>query len=145
MASAGLALFAVVLTVVANLVGLTGFPVSEDTVSRTSAIVSTSAPCDRSGAVERVRFSEGGREREVRFDGCGHAEGERVEISVPSGGGNAVVYAAGTEEGDGDRGESLGTLLLLTASAAGAAYAHLLRRAPRVQPTSPAGASQVLH
>lgn len=144
-ASTGLALFAVALAVMANLLGLTGFPVSKDTVSRMSAIVSVGAPCDRSGAGERVRFSEGGREREVRFDGCGHAKGERVEISVPSGGGNAVAYATGTEAGDGERGESLGTLLLLTASAAGAVYAYLLRRAPRVQPTSPAGASQVLH
>jgi hypothetical protein len=133
---AGLFLLAVVVTVAANVLGLSGFTASsEDVGTRVTATVSVGAPCDRAGANERVRFSQNGRDREVRFDGCGHAEGEQVDITVPPGAADdVVVHAAQAAVGDAAPTEGLGSLLLLTASTAGAGYAYLLVRGPRGAP-----------
>jgi hypothetical protein len=132
----GLFLFAVVLTVAANLLGLSGFTASgEDIGTRMTATISAGAPCDRAGANERVKFTQNGRELEVRFDGCGHTEGEQVEVTVPSGASDdVVVHAAQAAVGDAAPTAGLGSLLLLTASTAGAAYAYLLLRGPRGAP-----------
>ncbi|GAB3446793.1 hypothetical protein GCM10027436_38030 [Actinophytocola sediminis] len=139
-------LFAVVVTAVANLVGLTGFSAPIEQGTRVTATVMANAPCDDSGAGERVQFRQAGKDREARFDGCGHAEGELVEITVPPGeaGANTEVRAAQAAVGDGAPTAGVSTLLLLTACGAGAGYVCLLRRAPG-QPTSAAGDSQVLH
>lgn len=133
----GLFLFAITVTVAANTVGLTGFTAAaEDPGTRVTATVTAGAPCDRAGANERVRFTQGGREREVRFNGCGHAEGEQVEIAVPAtpAGEDLVVHAARAAVGDTAPTEGVGSLLLLAASTAGAGYAYLLRRTPRSLP-----------
>ena len=145
MLAAGVALFALLVTLVANLLGLTGFTVAEETATRVRATVSAAAPCVGPGAGgERVRFGEGGAEREVRFDGCGHSEGEQVEISVPDGatGDDLTVQAARTAVDGGDSGGPLGPVLLFVAAGAGGACAYWWRRG---QATSSGGDSQVLH
>jgi hypothetical protein len=133
----GIALFllAIGVTIIANTFGLTGFVAesSDDPGTKVTATVSAGAPCTaEGGANERVRFTLDGREREARFNGCGHAEGERVEITVPADPpATLVVYAASAATGDGTAGEGLGSILLVAASGGGAAYTFLLRRGPR--------------
>lgn len=128
----GLFLFAIAVTIAANMVGLTGFTAAaQDPGTRVTATVSAGAPCDRAGANERVTFTHRGQEREVRFDGCGHTEGEQVEITVPTTPTeDLVVHAAQATTGTAAPTEGVGSLLLLTASTAGAVYAYLLRRPP---------------
>ncbi|MCT2587343.1 hypothetical protein [Actinophytocola gossypii] len=132
----GIALFllAIGITITANAFGLTGFAAaSSDPGTKVTATVSAGAPCTADGgANERVTFTIDGREREARFNGCGHAEGEQVDITVPADPPpNLVVYAAQAATGDGTAGEGLGSVLLVAASTAGAAYTYLLRRPPR--------------
>ena len=95
----GIALFllAIGITITANAFGLTGFAAaSSDPGTKVTATVSAGAPCTAEGAAnERVTFSLDGQEREARFNGCGHAEGEQVDITVPADPpANLVVYAA---------------------------------------------------
>lgn len=128
---AGLFLLATLAAFLANTLGLLGFTASdEDTGTRVTATVSVGAPCTAAGAGERVTFAIDGRELEARFDGCGHTEGEQVEITVPAGAsdGDLVVQSAQAAVGDGVPGEDVGTLLMVVASGAGAGYAYLLRR-----------------
>lgn len=135
----GIALFllSIGVTITANTFGLTGFvATSSEPGTKVTATISAGAPCTaEGGANERVRFTLKGQEREARFNGCGHAEGEEVEITVPPDApADLVVYAAEATTGDGVAGEGLGSLLLVTASAGGATYTFLLRRGPRTTP-----------
>jgi hypothetical protein len=127
----GLLLLAIVAAVLANTLGLSGFTASTGGGgTRVTATVTAGAPCTTSGASERVTFTIDGREREARFDGCGHADGEQVEITVPAGD-DSLVQAAQATVGAGVPGAGVGSLLLVTASLAGGGYAFLIRRGPR--------------
>lgn len=135
------------------------------------AKVIRSEPCNPPGAMETVEFTVGGQTRRADFNGCGHRDGEPVDIRLTAG--NSVVGAADATTGSSDTGEGLGLVLLVVAGVAGAAGGVLVRRgpvggaifpkarptpraarvtllveapAPRlVQATSAAGETQVLH
>jgi hypothetical protein len=105
----------------------------EDQGTKVRATVVTSVPCNRPDATETVKFTIGGRAHQARFDGCGHAKNEPVEVTVPSGPlpANVLVHASDAATGDQEAGEGLGLLLIVVSGAAGAAYAFVLRRGPR--------------
>jgi hypothetical protein len=128
----GVVLLAVVIAVLANLFGLLGGEVA-DAGRTVSAAVVTGAPCTDSGAAETVKFTLDGTEREARFDGCGHQEGELVEIAVPDNAGddNLVVHAAEATTGTDGPGSGLPFVLIILSGMAGAGYAFLVRRGPR--------------
>lgn len=105
---------------------------------RVEARVIGAQPCDRSGAMETVRFSVDGRDREARFDGCGHRPEEPVEVLVPAGDSD-VVHAAAATTGESGNARRLGLLLLALSGVAGAGYGLLVRRGPRGTPLRPLG------
>lgn len=134
-------LLAVASATLASTLGLTGFTASAENVgTRVTATVSAGVPCGGSAATtETVTYGADGRERRARFDGCGHTEGELVEITVPPDAPDDVlVHSAGATVGDGAPGEGLGGVLLVAAALAGAGYAFLVRRGPRGTPPPPA-------
>lgn len=130
-ASTGVVALGVLIAAVVDVAGVFG-SAETDTGTTVRATVVTGVPCDRPGTSEVVAFRQGRAERRVRFDGCGHAEGEPVEITVPTGavGGDLVVHAAQAAVGDSVDGEGLGLLLIVVSGMAGAGYTCLLRRAP---------------
>jgi hypothetical protein len=99
----------------------------EDQGTTVRATVVTGSPCDRAGATETVRFTVNGGTHQARFDGCGHAKDERVEITVPTGPlpSTLVVHASDAAMGDSDPGEGLGLLLIVVSGIAGATYTYL--------------------
>lgn len=130
----GLLLLSVAIATAVSGAGLFGFTApAADKGTRVSAKVSTGAPCDRPNAVEIVTFRHDGENRQARFDGCGHAKGEPVDIMLPPGPvvDSMVVQSAGVAVGDGPRGEGIALVLLAASGLAGAAYAFLVRRGPR--------------
>lgn len=135
-AAAGLALLllSVAIATIVSVLGLFGFSAAaEDAGTRVSAKVATSSPCDRLNAFEIVTFKYQGEDRQARFDGCGHAKDEPVEILLPPGPvvDSMVVHSAGAAVGDSAPGEGLGLVLLVASGLAGAAFAFLVRRGPR--------------
>lgn len=127
----GVVVLSVAIAVVVSLLGLFGPDAEQGTTVQ--ATVVTGAPCDRAGATETVTFKQAGRDRQARFDGCGHAKGEPVDITVPAGatGDDLVVHAAQAAVGDREAGAGLGLLLLVLSGIVGAGYAFLVRRGPR--------------
>jgi hypothetical protein len=133
-AGLGTLLLSVAVAVIVSLAGLFGATVpTADTGTSVAAKVATGAPCNQPNAVETVTFRYQGDDRKARFDGCGHAKGEPVEIILPPGplAETTVVQAAGTAVGGGVAGEGLASVLLVTSGVAGAAYAFLVRRGPK--------------
>lgn len=131
-AGAGVVLLGVLVAVVVSVAGLFGAsPVNQGGTVR--ATVVKGVPCDRANTTETVRFTMAGREHQARFDGCGHAKDEPVEVSVPAGPlpANLVVHASDAATGDQEAGEGLGLLLIVVSGMAGATYAFLVRRGPR--------------
>ncbi|MGH3761706.1 hypothetical protein [Actinophytocola sp.] len=138
-AAAGLALLllSVAAAAIVNVLGIFGFTAPDaDAGTRVSARVATGTPCDLPNAVEIVTFEHEGDDREVRLSGCGHAEGEPVDIMLPPGPvvNSMVVRSAGVAAVDRTRGEGLGLVLLVASGWAGAGYAFLVRRGPRGRP-----------
>lgn len=134
-AGAGVVVLGALIAALVNTVGL--FDASQqDQGEKTRASVVAGVSCTQAGVMETVTFKAGGKEHRVRFDGCGHAKGEPVEVTVPTGplGGDIVVHAADAAVGDSKDGEGLGLLLIVVSGMAGAAYAFLLRRGPRNAP-----------
>jgi len=131
-AGAGVVLLGTLIATAVGIAGLFGASV-EDQGSTVEARVVAGSPCDKPGATEKVRFTMDEKDHEVRFDGCGHAEEERVAVTVPDGPltGDLVVHAAEAAVGDSKDGEGLGLLLIVVSGMAGAGYAFLVRRGPR--------------
>lgn len=129
---AGVVVLGVLIAVVVSVSGLFGSsPADQGTKVR--ATVVTGVPCNRLGATETVRFTVFGRACQARYDGCGHAKDEPVEVTVPAGPlpSDLVVHAADAAKGDSEDGEGLGLLLIVVSGMAGAGYAFLVRRGPR--------------
>jgi hypothetical protein len=127
--SGGVLVLSVIITVVVGTLGWFGFPASEAAAGRqTRATVISASPCDPPGAMETVRFTLDGQWHEARFDGCGHARDESVEVQVSPGN---VVHAADAANGQGHYGRRLGALLLVLSGVAGAGFFLLVRRGPR--------------
>jgi hypothetical protein len=131
-AGTGVVVLGVLIAVLVSTVGLFGAS-QEDQGTKARATVVSGVPCDRAGATETVSFKVGGKDHRARFDGCGHAKGEPVDVTVPSGplSDDLVVHAADAAVGDSQDGEGLGLLLIVVSGMAGAGYAFLLRRGPR--------------
>jgi hypothetical protein len=129
----------VLIAVLVSVLGLFGASAA-DQGTIVQARVVTGAACVKAGATEMVTFKAGGREHKARFDGCGHAKDEPVSITVPAGpvSGNLVVHSADAAVGDSQDGDGLGLLLIVVSGVAGAGYAFLIRRGPRVNRLPPA-------
>jgi hypothetical protein len=130
----GVVVLGVLIAVAANTIGVFG-AAPEDQGITVSATVVNGAPCDRADATETVKFTMAGKAHQARYDGCGHAKDEPVEVRVPTGTlpDDLVVHAADAAMGDSEPGEGLGLLLIVVSGTAGATYAYLLRRESRVQ------------
>lgn len=131
-AGAGVIVLGTLIATVVSAAGLFG-AAPEDEGTTVRATVVTGVACDVPSATETVTFSTGGDEHRARFDGCGHQEDERVEVTVPTGSlpNDLVVHASDAAVGDRQEGEGLALLLIVASSAAGATYAFLIRRGPR--------------
>lgn len=90
-------------------------------------------PCAGGTAEEAVKFEFGGRPREGTLDGCGHGQGERVNIVVPDGAGAGTisVHAADVAVGASDPRRSIGLALLVFSCFSGGMYVLLVLRGPR--------------
>lgn len=102
-------------------------------VTRASATVLTSAPCGPQNARDEVEVRLDGRTQKAQLDGCGHREGEVLDVDVPA---NApqdglVVQISGTARigGPGLAGR-LSIVLLVLSAVSGATYAFLIRAQP---------------
>jgi hypothetical protein len=112
------------LSVIIGTLGWFGFDAGDSVGGRqTEAKVVTGRACNEPGT-EVVTFQQDGRERRADFDGCGHQEGETVQIRVPSPTA-PLVHSADATPGEADPGRGLALLLLTLASIAGGAYALL--------------------
>lgn len=131
-AGAAVSVLGILIAALVSVAGVFGSS-SEDQGTTLRATVVTGTPCNRAGAMETVKFTVNGDAHQARFDGCGHAKNERVEVTVPTGPlpANLVVHAADAAMGDSDPGEGLGLLLVVVSGMAGAGYAFLVRRGPR--------------
>ena len=138
-ASAGVVVLGVLMAVLVGHIGLFGSSLA-DQGQKTRASVVAGVPCASAGAMETVTFKAGGKEQKARFDGCGHAKGESVDVTVPgdAAGGDPVVHAADAAVGDGHAGDRLGLVLIAFSGMAGAVFAFLLRRGPRTRRLPPA-------
>lgn len=139
--SAGLLLLSIAVAAVVNTFGVFGFTrPAENTGTRVSARVSTGTPCTLPNTFEIVTFEHEGDDREVRLDGCGHAEGEPIDIVLPPGPvvNSMVVRSAGVAVVDRAPGEGVALVLLVASGMAGAGYAFLVRRGPRSRALPPA-------
>ena len=95
------------------------------------ATVVTGLPCGQRGT-ELVSFRQDGWDRQARFDGCGHQQGEPVQVRVPAAS-DPMVHAANATTGSGNHGRGLGLLLLLVAGIAGGGYGVLMQPALRAR------------
>lgn len=131
-AGAGVVVLGMMVAMLVSAAGVFGSS-PEDQGTTVRATVVTGSPCDRAGATETVKFTANGGTHQARFDGCGHAKDERVEVTVPTGPlpANLVVHASDAAMGDSEPGEGLGLLLIVVSGIAGAGYAFLVRRGPR--------------
>lgn len=123
-------LLSVVIAVAVGVFGLFGFAAETPDGATVEARVVTGAACDSAGGTETVKLTVAGRERQARFDGCGHQPGEPVEVRVP---GNPprsdrdlLVQAAQAATGAGDQSRPVGLILLVLSGIAGAGYALLV-------------------
>ncbi|RSD22235.1 P-loop NTPase family protein [Amycolatopsis eburnea] len=92
------------------------------------AEVTKPAACDKPDAVETVKFTVAGKTHEGTLNGCGHGQGERVEVSVPEelpDQGAVTVHAADTSTGSSDARRPLGLALLVFACFSGGMFAYL--------------------
>lgn len=138
-AGAGVVVLGVLVAVAVSVSGLFGSS-PQDSGTTVRASVVTGSPCNEPGATEKVAFTVAGKARQARFDGCGHAKNEPVEVRVPTGPlpNDLVVHAADAARGDRENGEGLGLLLIVVSGIAGAGYAFLIRRGPRTTKLPPA-------
>jgi hypothetical protein len=112
--------------------GLLGIS-NDDLGAPVAAEVTKTAPCDRPDAVETVKFTIAGKTHEGTLNGCGHGQGERVDVGVPEqlpDQGTVTVRAADTSAGALDARRPLGMALLVFACFSGGMYVRLVLRTP---------------
>ncbi|MEU6132395.1 hypothetical protein ABZ805_24735 [Saccharopolyspora sp. NPDC047091] len=90
-----------------------------------TATVLESTPCGKASEGDLVEVRVDGETRQLRLDGCGHTEGQTMQVQVPARG-DSVRPGAGAESGGLHSRASwvLGTL----AAIAGGGYALLITR-----------------
>jgi len=117
--------------------GLLGIT-NDDLGAPVPAEVTKPAPCDKPDAVETVKFTIAGKTHEGTLNGCGHGQGERIDVGVPEvlpDTGTVTVRAADTSAGSSDARRPLGLALLVFACFSGGMYVHLvLRTQPKPKP-----------
>ncbi|WP_103353263.1 hypothetical protein [Amycolatopsis sp. CA-128772] len=92
------------------------------------AEVTKPAPCGQADARETVKFTAAGKTHEGTLDGCGHGQGERVEVAVPEAlpdQGAVTVTLADTSMGASDARRPLGLALLVFACFSGGMFVYL--------------------
>jgi hypothetical protein len=112
--------------------GLFGIAVNDGGVP-TQAEVTKTAACSAANPVESVKFTLGGKPREGSLNGCGHAQGDHVEVGVPSDApvdGPVTVRASDTSAGSQDSRGPIALVLLVFACFAGGMYAYLVIKGP---------------
>lgn len=95
-----------------------------------SARVVESTPCGARAPGDLVEIEVDGRPMRIRFDGCGHVEGQRVQGWIPSDPGQDTVVRSSKPDDVAEAAElraHLNWVLLTLAGAAGAGYAVMLR------------------
>lgn len=110
-----------------GLLGISG----DDRGAPAQAEVTKPASCDTPDAAESVKFTLGGKTREGTLSGCGHAQGERVEVGVPIDApetGVITLRAADTSAGAQDARRPVGLALLVFACFSGGMYVYLVLR-----------------
>jgi hypothetical protein len=120
--------------------GLLGIA-NDDLGAPVQAEVTKPAPCDKADAVETVRFTVAGKTHEGTLNGCGHGQGERIDVGVPEvlpDQGAVAVRAADTSVGSSDARRPLGLALLVFACFAGGMYVYLVLRIPARPKPKPA-------
>ncbi|MEV6874079.1 hypothetical protein [Amycolatopsis sp. NPDC051128] len=119
--------------------GLLGIA-NDDLGAPVQAEVTKPAPCDKPDAVETVRFTVAGKTHEGTLNGCGHGQGERIDVGVPEvlpDQGAVAVREADTSAGSSDARRPLGLALLVFACFSGGMYVYLvLRTPPRPRPVA---------
>ncbi|WP_132119586.1 hypothetical protein [Actinocrispum wychmicini] len=105
--------------------GLFGLSTAAPATTQVSATVKKGVGCGQAGDGEVVTFRQNGQEHEAKFDGCGHQDGESVDVSVPTGptGPGMVVHAAEATTGDSGSSRGLAFVFFLLSSFAGGAFA----------------------
>ncbi|MDT8909366.1 hypothetical protein [Amycolatopsis sp. PS_44_ISF1] len=112
--------------------GLFGVVVN-DAGTPTPAQITKPAACSAADPVESVKFTLGGQTREGSLNGCGHAQGDQVEVGVPADApaqGPVTVRAADTSAGSQDARGPIALALLVFACFAGGMYAFLVVKGP---------------
>ena len=108
------------------------------------AEVTKPAPCGQGDAKETVKFTVTGKAHEGTLDGCGHGQGERIEIAVPEAlpdAGPVAVTLADTSMGASDARRPLGLALLVFACFSGGMFVYLWLSIPlRPKTARPAAA-----
>lgn len=95
-----------------------------------TAKVIQSAPCGASTRGDLVEVKVDGKPRQARFDGCGHAQGQQLQVLVPADPGTDFKVQpadAGTTSASGENHSRLNWVLLTLSGVAGGGYALLLR------------------
>jgi hypothetical protein len=105
--------------------GLFGLSIAAPATTQLTAKVTKSVGCGQAADGERVTFIQDGKEQEAKLDGCGHRDGEPVDVSVPSGssGPDIVVHAASAAAGESDARRPVTFILFLLSSLAGGVFA----------------------
>jgi hypothetical protein len=112
--------------------GLFGITVN-DGGTPTQAEITKPAACSAANPVETVKFTLGGKPREGTLNACGHAQGDHVEVGVPSDApadGPVTVRASDTSAGSQDSRGPIALVLLVFACFAGGMYAFLVIKGP---------------
>ena len=107
--------------------GLLGIA-NDDLGAPVTAEVTKPAPCDRPDAVETVKFTVAGKTHQGTLNGCGHGQGERVDVGVPEvlpDQGTVTVRAADTSAGASDARRPIGMALLVFACFSGGMFVYL--------------------
>lgn len=131
---AGVVVLGILIAAALSTIGLFGTS-PEDQPTKIQATVVTSAPCNRPGATETVKFTLNNRPHQAKLDGCGHTKNEKIEVEIPTTPlpPNLVVHASNAAIGDQEAGEGLARLLIVVSGMAGASYAFLIRRGPKTK------------
>jgi hypothetical protein len=109
--------------------GLFGLDTDVPATAHVTATVTKGAGCGQAGDGELVTFKHDGKQHQAKLDGCGHTEGEPVDVSVPADpGGELVVHAAEAAVGESDGRRPLAFILFLSANLAGGGFASIYFR-----------------
>jgi hypothetical protein len=105
--------------------GLFGLSPVAPATTKVSATVTKGATCGQAPDGEIVTFKQDGQQHQAKFDGCGHRDGEPVDVGVPVGqsGPNVVVHAAEATTGGSGASRGLAFLFFLFSSFAGGGFA----------------------